>query len=104
VLLRGPLLPSGTGEVQELDQLAAQKNEVAPLAAFDAAYLLGLVPPQNDPKFWDDLRRRFDAAARGLRTADQKKAARELSLAAKETAKALRNSPTTSKPNVATGR
>jgi hypothetical protein len=104
VLLHGPLLPSGTGEVKDLDELAGQKNEVAPLAAFDAAYLLGLVPPQNDPKFWDDLAKRFDAAARALRAPEQKKAAKDLSSAAKDTAKALRSNPTTSKPAAATVR
>ncbi len=91
VLLHGPLLPSGTGQVAELDQLAAQKTDSAPLAAFDAAYLLGLVPPQNDPQFWEDLGKRFDTASRGLRVPEQKKLARDLSLAAKDTAKALRN-------------
>jgi hypothetical protein len=92
VLLHGPLLPSATGQVTELDQLAAQKNDSAPLAAFDAAYLLSLVPPQNDPKFWDDLGKRFDKAARALHVPDQKKLAQDFSRAAKDTAKALRDS------------
>ncbi|HEX3775285.1 MAG TPA: hypothetical protein VHV51_12525 [Polyangiaceae bacterium] len=91
VLLHGPLLPSGTGQVTELDQLASQKNESAPLAAFDAAYLLSLVPPQNDPKFWEDLSKRFDKAAHALRAPEQKKLAKDSSRAAKQTAKALRD-------------
>ncbi len=92
VLLHGPLLPSATGQVGELDQLATQRSDIAPLAAFDAAYLLSLVPPQNDPKFWDDLAKRFDRAARALHAADQKKLAQDFSHAAKDTAKALRGS------------
>ncbi|HEY4106471.1 MAG TPA: hypothetical protein VGM44_21370 [Polyangiaceae bacterium] len=92
LLLHGPLLPSGTGQVTELDQLATQKNDSAPLAAFDAAYLLSLVPPQNDPKFWEDLSMRFDKAAHGLRAPEQKKLAKDSSSAAKQTAKALRDS------------
>jgi hypothetical protein len=98
VLLRGPLLPSGTGQVAELDQLAAQKTDSAALAAFDAAYLLGLVPPPNDPKFWEDLGKRFDKAAHGLRAPEQKKLARDLAQAANDTAKALRSNHATSTP------
>jgi hypothetical protein len=98
VLLHGPLLPSATGQVTELDQLALQKSETAPLAAFDAAYLLGLVPPQNDPKFWDDLSKRFERAARGLRAPEQKKLAQDLGSAAKDTAKALRSQHATRGP------
>jgi len=90
VLLHGPLLPNATREVGELDQLATQKNDVSALAAFDAAYLLSLAPPQNEPKFWDDLGARFAKAARSLRTPEQKRRASELSQAARDTAKALR--------------
>jgi len=93
VLLHGPLLPNATREVGELDQLAAQKSEVSALAAFDAAYLLSLAPPQNEPKFWDDLGARFAKAARSLRTPEQKRHASELSQAARDTAKALRKPP-----------
>ncbi|HWZ93439.1 MAG TPA: hypothetical protein VNW92_31485, partial [Polyangiaceae bacterium] len=99
VLLHGPLLPSATGQVSELDQLAAQKVDTAPLAAFDAAYLLSLVPPQNDPKFWDDLGKRFEKATRVLRTAEQKKLARDLGDAAKDTAKTLRAAHATPTPH-----
>ncbi len=93
LLLRGPQLPSGTAQVTELDRLASQKNSAAPLAAFDAAFLLGLVPPQNDPKFWDDLGKRYDAASRALHDQAQKKSAREAAKAAKDTAQALRAAP-----------
>ncbi len=91
LLLAGPLLPTSTGQVSELDQLAMQKtNPSAGLAAFDAAYLRSLVPPPNEARFWDDLGQRFDAAERALTDPAQKKQARESSLAAKDTAKALR--------------
>ncbi len=90
VLLRGPLLPSATGQVTELDALSAKKDDVAALAAFDAAYLLSLVPPQDDPKFWDDLSKRFDRAARSLHAPEQKKLAKDFATSAKDTAKALR--------------
>jgi hypothetical protein len=93
LLLRGPQLPTGTAQVTELDHLAAQKGPVAALAAFDAAYLLGLVPPQNDPKFWDALGKRFDAASRALSDPAAKKNAHEAGNAARDTARALRASP-----------
>jgi hypothetical protein len=90
LLLGGPVLPAGTGQVAELDRLANDKsNPSAPLAAFDAAYLRSLAPPQNDPKFWDDLSKRFDAAGRSLRDPEQKRRAREASAAAKDTEKTL---------------
>jgi hypothetical protein len=93
VLLGGPILPAGTGQVKALDELAAQRtNPSAPLATFDAAYLRSLVPPQNDPTFWDDLGKRYDAAERALHDPSQRKMAHEASRAAKDTAKALRAS------------
>jgi hypothetical protein len=93
LLLRAAFLPGGGGQIAELDRLAFQKDELAPLAAFDAAYLLGMIPPQNDPKFWDALGKRFERAARSLRSASQKTVARDFGRAAKDTAKALRAAP-----------
>ena len=91
LLLGSGLKPIGASEVAELDLLAKQKsNPNAPLAAFDSAYLLQLSPPQNDPKFWDDLARRFALAESALKEPARKQLARESSSAAKDTAKALR--------------
>jgi hypothetical protein len=90
LLLRGPQLPTGTAQITELDQLASQRSPVAPLAAFDAAYLLGLVPPENDTKFWDGLASRFQTASQQLTEPTHKKNAREAAAAARDTAKALR--------------
>lgn len=90
LLLSGPKLAGSVARVSELDLLAAQhQNPSAALAAFDAAYLLQLAPPANDVKFWNELARRFDLATAALREPAQKKTARELALAAKDTAKAL---------------
>jgi hypothetical protein len=101
LILRGPQLPTGTLQVVELDRLAAEKNNPsAPLAAFDAAYLLALAPPPNDAKFWDALGQRFESAARVLKDPAQKKLARDSSAAARDTAKAISSSrpgPTPSK-------
>ncbi len=80
--MRGPQLSPGSLQVTELDRLAAERNNPsAPLAAFDAAYLLGLAPPQNDPKFWDALAKRFDSAARALKDPAQKRLAHDSSTA-----------------------
>jgi hypothetical protein len=96
LLLRGPRLPAGALQVSELDRLAAEKNNPsAPLAAFDAAYLLALAPPQNDAKFWQTLAKRFESAARLLKDPAHKRLAQESSNAAKDTAKALANSQKT---------
>jgi len=90
LLLRGPQLPTGSLPVTELDRLASEKNNPsAPLAAFDAAYLVGLAPPPNDPKFWEALAKRFEGAAHGLKDPAQKRLAQESRNAAKDTAKAL---------------
>ena len=101
LVLRGPQLPTGSLPVSELDQLATEKsNPNAPLAAFDAAYLLELAPPQNDAKFWEALAKRFEQASRTLKDPAQKRLAHESSTAAKATANTLAKkglSPT--KPN-----
>jgi hypothetical protein len=90
LILRGPQLPTSSLQVSELDQLASEKkNPNAALAAFDAAYLLGLAPPQNDVKFWEELAKRYEAASRALKDPTQKRLARESSAAAKDTARAL---------------
>jgi len=92
LVLRGPQLPTGALQVTELDRLAAEKNNPsAPLAAFDAAYVLSLAPPQNDPKFWEAQAKRFESASRALTDRAQKSLAHNLAVAAKDTAGALGN-------------
>lgn len=94
LILRGPQLPTSALQVAELDRLASEKkNPSAALAAFDAAYLLGLAPPQNDAKFWEELAKRYEAAARALKDPAQKRLAHDSSTAAKDTARALSTGP-----------
>lgn len=93
LILRGPQLPSGAVQVAELDRLASEKNNPsAPLAAFDAAYLLALNPPQNDAQFWEALAKRYETAARMLKDPAQKRLAHEGGAGARDTARALSNS------------
>lgn len=100
LILRGPQLPAGAVQVAELDRLASERNNPsAPLAAFDAAYLLGLSPPQNDARFWEAQAKRFDAASRALKDPAQKRLARESSAAAKDTARALSSNQPSAGPS-----
>ena len=94
LLLGGGQKSIEVADVALLDHVASQsKNPNAALAAFDAAYLLQLTPPQNDPKFWDGLSRRFADASTALKEPARKKLAKDSSSAAKDTAKALRKTP-----------
>lgn len=94
MMVRGPQYPAKVGDVAALDHVASSNNPHAGIAAFDAAYLLRLVPPlAPDAKFWEDLATRFHKAATRMRDAGQKKIAEEASHAATETAKAIRQAP-----------
>jgi hypothetical protein len=91
MMLRGPFLPRGVGDVKRLDDLAARRGALAGLAAYDAAHVLALVPPaEKDPKFFDELARRFRAAEKLLKDPKQRALARERADAAEQTAKAIR--------------
>ena len=91
MMLRGPFLPAGVGNVSGLDTIARSKSPFAGMAAFDAAFILQLVPPVDpDPAFWDDLGKRYERAAKLLTDADRKARAQEQAAAARDTAQALR--------------
>jgi hypothetical protein len=96
LLRKGPFPPS-TDDVSELDAEAARKGRYAGRAAFDAAYLVQLAPPSDDPAFWEQLALRFAAAAKLLRregsatdAAKAAKSADEYAAAARATAASLR--------------
>lgn len=91
MMLRGPRLPPGVGNVAALDRLARAKGPLAAYAAFNAAYLLELVPPAGDPAFWLDLERRYLEAARALDDSEAKARALSSARAARDTALATRN-------------
>jgi hypothetical protein len=91
MMLRGPVLPAGVGNVKRLDELAAARGPFAGLAAYDAAHVLALVPPvEREPAFFDDLAKRFRAAEKLLKDPKQRARARERAEAAEQTAKAIR--------------
>jgi hypothetical protein len=91
MMLRGPFLPAGVGNVSELDALAKAPGPMNGMAAYDAAYILQLAPPRGaDAGFWKDVAARFRRAAQLLADAKAKSAAAERAKAADDTAKALR--------------
>jgi hypothetical protein len=93
MMLRGPFLPAPVGNVARLDALARSNSPLASLAAYNAAYILQLVPPaEPDPAFWEDLAQRYGRAAARLRDPKQRSAAREREQAARQTAEALAHS------------
>jgi hypothetical protein len=92
MMMRGPFLPAGVGNVKGLDIIARSKSPFAGLAAFNAAFVLQLVPPVDpDPVFWDDLGRRYERASQLLSDAERKARAQEHAAAARDTAKAVRD-------------
>ncbi len=73
LMLTGPMLPEGMGDVTALDALAKQANELGGMAAFDAAHILSILPQANpDPELWHGIQRRFQRAAELLRNPEQK--------------------------------
>ena len=90
MMLKGPTYPSGIGDVSALDAVAAARGTYSALAAYDAAYLLRMVPPTDaDARFWLDLEQRFRSAARQLDGEEMQRRATEAADAARDTAKAI---------------
>ncbi len=90
MMLRGPFLPGGVGNVADLDRIAGSKSPNAGLAAWDAAYILAMVPPTDaDVGFWKDLGKRYRKAAKLLVDKKQRKLALDRAKAADDTAKAI---------------
>lgn len=89
MMLQGPA-PQGVGDVSELDALARTQGALAGMAAYDAAFILELVPPRtSDSRYFKDLATRYDRAALLLTDPALKKLARERALAARATLKSM---------------
>ena len=93
LMLKGPSV-KGSFDVTGLDAIAKQNGPYAGAAAFDAAYVLSLVPKPDDPAFWDDLGVRFETAEKLLSQkkgpATQRERAKKYAEGARATARALR--------------
>lgn len=89
MMLEGPLLPAGVGNVKLLDELAAKNGPLAGAAFFDAAYILELVPQKGDARYWRDVATRYDRASKRLSLPADKARAQQFANAARATATAI---------------
>ncbi len=72
LMLKGPLLPEGMGNLQALEQLARERTATGALAEFDAAHLLSILPQmQGQRARWLDIAARFERAAKTLPEREQ---------------------------------
>jgi hypothetical protein len=91
LMLRGPMLPEGMGDVTELDRLAASKSPVAGLAAFDAAHILSMLPQRTPSvEYWTAITARFERAAKLFTDPQQQLLAQSRAEDAQATATAIR--------------
>jgi hypothetical protein len=80
--------------VAALDQVASSPSKLAPMAAYNAAYLLALSPPENaDEAFWKNVQRRFQEAAGRLQDGKHRAMAEQEAKQAGEIAAALKPAP-----------
>jgi len=91
MMVRGPLLPEGVGNVADLDAIARSKSPLAAMASYDAAYLLQLVPPQTpSAPFWRSVAERYEYAAPLLEDPAYRREASDRAKAARQIAATLR--------------
>jgi hypothetical protein len=91
MMVGGPLLPLGFGNVEALDELAKQGGEVGAMAAYDAAYVLSFLPPTERVKeFWNGIAERYERAASLTKDVAFKDDSSARARAARETARAVR--------------
>lgn len=90
LMLRPPSTSLGRFSVAALDAVASSSSTLAPLAAYNAAYLLGLSPPENATgEFWRGVAKRFEEAAKRLQDSHQRARAEQEAKQAHEIADAL---------------
>jgi hypothetical protein len=90
MIVGGPLLPLGVGNVEQLDQLSAEPDDLGGMSAYDAAYVLALLPPLKEPKrFWKGIGDRFELAAKKLTDVRHRDLATEAARSARQTAAAV---------------
>jgi hypothetical protein len=89
LMLGAPKPSAPFGSFAKLDALSGKPGVFQAEASFDAAYLRLLTPPQNDPKFWQELTRRFAQAEKNLKEPGARALARELRESSRKTADIL---------------
>jgi len=91
MMLRPPSTSVGTVDVAALDKLAASSSPLAPLAAYNAAYILGISPPDGaDSAHWHRIEKRFKEAAARLADPRLKARAEQEARQAAEIAEAVK--------------
>ncbi len=91
VMMRfGPRLPPALERVEALDTLVKKGGPMAGAAAYDAAFLLELVPPRSNAQaYFNDVARRYRLAATLLKSPERKKRALDRAKNAADIAKAV---------------
>ncbi|MCC6214605.1 MAG: hypothetical protein IT376_07035 [Polyangiaceae bacterium] len=91
MMAKGPMLPAALGDVTALDALAKRRSPLSGIAAYDAAFLLELAPPEApDAGYWEGVAERYEQAAKLLRAdATLSRRALDRATAARSTARAL---------------
>ena len=88
-----------SAETPALDLLARQPGRLAGLSGFDAALVHQLAAPENaGPAYWNDVARRFQAAAAVLTDPAQRAAAEARARASEALARAVADLEPTGKP------
>jgi hypothetical protein len=91
LMLRGPLLPEGMGNVTKLDQLGARRSPTAGFALFNAAHILSILPQKSpSPAYWTDIASRFERATKLLTDPQHQRIAKARAEDARATAEAVR--------------
>lgn len=87
MMLEGPHLPKGVGDVAALDELGKRKGPLGGMALFDAARLLEIAHPKGaDAAYFIGVAERYEAASKLLTDAGQKSYAIDHARAARDTA------------------
>lgn len=91
MMLRPPSTSVGSIDVAALDKVAASTSPLAPLAAYNAAYILGISPPEGaDEAHWRRVATRFREAAARLSDPAHKARAEQEAKQATEIADAVK--------------
>ncbi|MBI3200799.1 MAG: hypothetical protein HYZ29_04580 [Myxococcales bacterium] len=94
MMLRGPHLPKGLGDVSRLDEIGKGKGPRAGLALFDAARLLEIARPSGaDAGYFAAIAQRYTRAASELSDPAKRAEATDRAKAARDTSAAISREP-----------
>jgi hypothetical protein len=91
LMLTGPMLPKGMGNVETLDRLSRGTGVLSGMSAFNAGHLLSIIPQEHpNPEHWLRIARYFADAERKLDDPSQKALAHARAEDARATAQQVR--------------